>query len=99
MPSDAVSTAASSDRMSPKMLPITITSYRVGCVTRSIAHESTSWWSSSTSGYSLPTSLATSRHSRLDSSTLALSTDVSFLRRVRASSKPTRRMRSISFSV
>ena len=99
MPRDAESTAPSSDRMSPKVFSMTMTSKRVGWVMRSIAQESTSWCSSSTSGYSLPSSVATSRHMRLDSRTLALSTEVSLRLRERASSNPTRMMRSTSFSV
>ena len=55
--------------------------------------------SSSTSGYSLDSSSAISRHSRDDSRTLALSTDARCFRRPLASSKPTLRMRSISLSV
>ncbi len=42
MPSEPVSTAASSDKMSPNMFSVTITSKLVGAVTRRMAHESTS---------------------------------------------------------
>ena len=52
-------TAASSDRMSPNRFSVTITSKSAGRRTSSIAHESTSWWSSATSGCSAPTSSAT----------------------------------------
>ena len=52
-----------------------------------------------TSGKSFATWLTTSRQSCETINTLALSTDVSFLRRLRATSKPTRAMRSISREV
>ena len=52
MPRLPASTAASSDRMSPNRFSVTSTSNDAGRRTRSIAHESTSWWSTSTSGYS-----------------------------------------------
>ena len=41
--------AASSERMSPNRFSVSTTSKRRGSRTSSIAHESTSWWSSSTS--------------------------------------------------
>ena len=44
------STDASSERMSPKRFSVTTTSNDAGLLTRSIAHESTSWWLTSTSG-------------------------------------------------
>ena len=99
MPIEPDSTAASSVRMSPKVFSATITSKRLGVRTSCIAAVSTSTWSSSMSGYSSPISIAISRHSREDSSTLALSTDVSFFRRIRASSKPTRSTRVMNSSL
>ena len=50
MPRLPASTDASSDRMSPNRFSVTRTSNQAGCLTMSIAHESTSWWLSSTSG-------------------------------------------------
>ena len=76
IPSEPVITAASSERMSPNMFSVTMTSKEVGDRTRRMAHESTSWCSSCTSGYSRRTSTLTCRHRRDDSSTLALSTEV-----------------------
>ena len=64
----------------------------------SIAQESTSWWLSSTSGYSVATSSAIRRHSRELASTFALSTEVTTPRRVRARSNASRTIRSISCS-
>ena len=101
MPSEPVSIAASSVRMSPNMFSVTITSKSAGRETSCIAALSTSRWSSSTSGYSPATPLTTSRQSREVSSTLALSTDVT---RPAASAaarprRPTRAIRSISSAV
>ena len=98
-PSEPARTAASSVRMSPNMFSVTITSNWAACVIRRMAAESTSWCSSFTSGYSLPISIAILRHRRDDSSTLALSIDVTSLRRPRASSNARRTMRRISTSV
>ena len=50
MPIEPVSIAASSDRMSPNMLPVTTTSSFFGAFTSCIAALSTYMWSSSTSG-------------------------------------------------
>ena len=58
------STEASSERMSPNRFSVTMTSKSAGRRMSSIAQESTSWWLSSTSGYSVATSSATRRHSR-----------------------------------
>ena len=90
MPSEPASTEASSDRMSPNMFSVTMTSNAAGLVMSDIAVESTRRCSSSTSGNSRRDLLATERHSRLDASTLALSTLVRSLRRPRASSKARR---------
>ena len=50
MPIEPVSIAASSDRMSPNMLPVTTTSNFFGARTSCIAALSTYMWSSATSG-------------------------------------------------
>ena len=97
-PREPASTLASSDRMSPNRFSVTSTSNSAGRFTRSIAHESTSWWLSSTSGKSAATSSATCRHSRDVARTFALSTLVTRLRRVRASSNASRTIRAISRS-
>ena len=76
--------------MSPKRFSVTTTSNHAGLLTRSIAHESTSWWLTSTSGYSPLSSSTTRRQSRDVARTLALSTLVSRPRRARASSNPSR---------
>ena len=57
IPSEPVSIAASSERMSPNMFSVRITSKRDGSETSCIAALSTSMWSSSTSGYSAATRL------------------------------------------
>ena len=86
--------AASSLRMSPNMFSVRITSKWRGATTSFIAHESTSWCSSSTLGNSSEcTRVTTSRHSRLVSSTFILSTEVT---RLRAASNAMRAIRSIS---
>ena len=69
--------AASSERMSPNMFPVTMTSNFFGAFTSCIAALSTYMWSSSTSGYCACTSVTTSRQNWTFSSTLALSTLVS----------------------
>ena len=51
MPIEPVSIAASSERMSPNMLPVTTTSNFFGARTSCIAALSTYMWSSATSGY------------------------------------------------
>ena len=57
---------------------------------------STYMWVSRTSGNSVATPPTTSRQKTLVASTLALSTEVTWLRRPRASAKAARAMRSIS---
>ena len=89
----------SSDRMSPKILDASITSNCLGLRTSCMAALSIYRWLSSTSGYSCATRRTVSRHSREDSSTLALSILVTFLFRFRAESKATRAMRSTSLTV
>ena len=96
MPMEPVSMAASSDRMSPNILPVTITSKLFGALTSCMAALSTYMWLSSTSGYCLWTSVTTSFQNWKVSSTLALSTLVTFLLRLRAAWKATCAMRSIS---
>ena len=90
--------AASSDRMSPNRFSVTMTSKSAGRRTSSIAHESTSWWLSRTSGNSTAISSVMRRHRRDVARTLALSTWVTTLRRVRASSNASRTIRAISCS-
>ena len=99
MPRLPARTAASSERMSPNRFSVTRTSNDAGRRTSSIAHESTSWWLTSTSGYSERTSSTTTRHRREVASTLALSTLVRRPRRPRASSNASRTTRRISPSV
>ena len=98
IPSEPASTPASSDRMSPNRFSVTRTSNQAGCLIRSIAHESTSWWPTSTSGYSGRSSSTIVRHSRDVARTFALSTLVSRRRRPRASSNASRTTRRISGS-
>ena len=75
IPIEPVSIAASSLRMSPNMFSVRITSKCRGAAISCIAALSTSRCSSSMFGNSVAwTSRTTSRHSRLVSSTLALST-------------------------
>ena len=101
IPSEPVSIADSSLRMSPNMFSVRITSKRDGSETSCIAALSTSRWSSSTSANSGATPSTVSRHRREVSSTLALSTDVTrgCSARARALSNATRAMRSISATV
>ncbi len=96
MPIEPVSIAASSLRMSPNRLPVTITSNCLGALTSCIAALSTYMCSSSTSGYCACTPLTTSFQNWKVSSTLALSTLVTFLRRFLAAWNATCAMRSIS---
>ena len=97
MPMEPVSIEASSLRMSPNMLPVTTTSKRLGSFTSCMAALSTYMWSSAMSAYSFwCTSVTTSFQSWKVSSTLALSTLVTRLLRLRAASNATRAMRSIS---
>src|SRR5574338_1311217 len=77
MPIEPVSMEASSDRMSPNMLPVTTTSNCLGLRTSCIAALSTYRCDSSTCGYLSPTPFTTSRHRRLVSSTFSLSTEQS----------------------
>ena len=88
------STAASSDRMSPNRFSVTMTSKSAGRRTSSIAHESTSWWLSLTSGNSAATSSATVRHRRDVARTFALSTWVTCPRASAASSNASRTIRA-----
>ena len=90
---------ASSERMSPNMLLVAITSNWPGFRTSCMAALSTYMKESSTSGYWPLRASATSRHRRLDSRMLALSTTQSFLRRFMADSNPSFRIRSISGAV
>ena len=98
MPIEPASTDASSVRMSPNVFSATTTSKWAGLLMSCIEAASTRTCSSSTSGYSAPSSVAISRQSLPVSRTLALSTEVRRLRRPCASSNPTRSMRSISRS-
>ena len=98
MPMLPVISLASSDRMSPNMFSVTITSNWAGSLQICMAQLSTNISRYSTSGYSAARRCITSRHRRLVSSTLALSTQVSFFWRLRAVSKPMRPIRSISCS-
>ena len=96
IPSEPVSCAASSLRMSPNKFSVTIVSNDCGRRTKSIAVASTSWCDSSTCGYSAASCVTVSRQRRDVSSTLALSTLKSLRPRFSAVSKPTRAMRVIS---
>ena len=97
MPSEPVSIAAMSDSMSPNRLSVTMTSNCFGHFTRFMPPESASWCSSLTSLYSRScTAVTTSFHSTPDFMTLRFSIEVTLLRRLRARSKATRAMRSIS---
>ena len=96
-PSPPVTAAATSERMSPNVFSVSTTSIVSGAFTITIANESTSAWSSRTSGYSAaPSPVTTSRQSREVCRTLTLSTDVSRPARGRASSKARRATRSTS---
>ena len=99
IPIEPVSIDARSDRMSPNMLEVTMTSNCFGARTSCIAALSTYMWLSSTSPCRSATLVATSRHSSLASSTLALSTEQTRRLRRRAASNATRHTRSISSSV
>ena len=64
-PRPPVTAAATSERMSPNVFSVRTTSIVSGAWTIVIANESTSAWSSGTSGYSpAPSSVTTSRHRR-----------------------------------
>jgi hypothetical protein len=96
-PIEPVSIAASSLRMSPNMFSETITSKWLGLETSCIAALSTSTCSSSRCGNSSAwTRTTTSRQRREDSSTFALSTDVT--RRL-AAANALRAIRSTSATV
>ena len=98
MPMEPVIMEASSEMMSPNMFSVTMTSNWLGSFTTCMAQLSTNISLYSTSGYSACRRCMTARQRRLVSSTLALSTQQSFLRRFMAVSKPMRPMRSISCS-
>src|SRR5256885_16718263 len=82
--------------MSPNIFSVSKTSKSAGRDTSSMATESTYMCDSLTSEYSFATRVTTSRHRREQSSTLALSTEVTLQRREGASLKNTRAKRSIS---
>ena len=97
MPRLPVSIEARSDRMSPKMFEVTITSNWRGLRTNCMAQLSAYMWDSATSANSRWCSAVTVwRQNRPDCMTLAFSTLHSRFLRLRASSKPTRATRSIS---
>ena len=98
MPIEPVSIAASSERMSPNMLPVNSTSKFLGARTSCIAALSTYMCVSSTSAYAFATSVTTSRQSTLVSSTFALSTEQTLRLRLRAMPNATCAMRRISDS-
>ncbi len=96
-PIDPVSIEASSDRMSPNRLSVTITSNCLGLRTSCMAQLSARMCSSSTSAYSRWCSaVTTSRQNWPLSMTFDFSAEATLLRRPRASSKATRATRSIS---
>ncbi len=97
MPSEPVSIEATSDSMSPNRLSVTMTSNCFGLRTSCMPPASASMCSSFTSLNSRACSaVITSFQSTPDFMTLRLSIEVTLLRRLRASSKATRPMRSIS---
>ena len=75
IPKEPPITADSSERISPNKFSATITSNIEGWVIICIAALSANIWINSTSGYSIPTSVATSRQSRDDSITFILSSE------------------------
>ena len=100
MPSEPVSIEASSDRMSPNRLSVTITSNWLGARRSCMASASAYMWLSSTSAYfSLWSLVASSRHSTPLCMTLAFSDEQTLLRRLRASSKATAQTRRISLEL
>ena len=100
MPIEPAIIAASSLRMSPNRFSVTTTSNARGLRTSCIAHESTSWCVSCTSGNSSRTTRSATRRQSFEvSSTLALSTEQRRRLRLRASRAPTRTSRSTSPSV
>ena len=90
---------ASSDKMSPNMFSVRITSNCFGSLTNCMAQLSTSICSSVTSGYSFATSSTTFLQSLEASSTFALSTLVTFFRRFIAISNARFAILRISFSL
>ena len=70
--------AAASERMSPKTFPVTMTSNSLQVLIRPSTPASTKRCESSTSGYSALTSITTSRHNAIVSSTFALLTEAQF---------------------
>jgi len=99
MPIEPVNIEASSDKMSPKILPVKITSNCLGARTSCIAALSTYMCDNATAGYSFATSVTISRQNMLVSSTLALSTEHICLLRFIAIRKPTCATRRISDSL
>ncbi|MNR13135.1 hypothetical protein D3C85_1295230 [compost metagenome] len=99
-PMEPPSTEISSDRMSPNMFSVRMTSYSRGLRIRCMAMESTRACSRVICGYSSAwMRVTTSRHRRLVSMTLALSTEVTLPRRWPAAWKAARATRSISSTV
>ncbi|MNL54840.1 hypothetical protein D3C87_1782040 [compost metagenome] len=97
MPSEPVSIAATSDSMSPNRLSVTMTSNCLGLRTSCMPPASASMCSSWTSEYfALCVSVTTWFHNTPDFMTLRFSIEQTRLLRVRASSKATPAMRSIS---
>src|SRR5438309_2151854 len=80
IPIEPANIEASSVRMSPNIFSVTITSKLEGCLINCIAQVSTKRCSSDTSGYASAIRSAVRRQSREVLRTLALSTDVTFLR-------------------
>ena len=99
MPMEPLSMEARSDRISPNMLVVTITSNCFGLRTSCMAALSTSKCCNSTSGYPAAVSITTSRHSTVASSTFSLSTEHSRLPRCMATLKAVWAIRRISVSV
>ena len=99
VPMEPVIIEASSDRISPNIFSVTITSNWPGSLTICMAQLSTSISVRVTSGYSSDSSCMIFFHRRLESSTLLFSTEHSFFLRFRAVSKPMRPMRRISASL
>ena len=79
IPIDPVIMEASSDKISPNIFEVTITSNCAGFLTSCIDALSIYIWFSFTSSYSLETSITVSLHSLELSKTFALSTLVTFL--------------------
>ncbi len=96
MPSDPLSTPASSERMSPNRFSVSTTSKLVGSVTMRMAQESTYMCSSFTSGIFFAEQRDDLTPELRGFEDVRLVDDVTFLRRLRASSKATRPTRSIS---